>query len=59
MSTATHPEPEEIVDDHREVAEDTFTNAIGIVVPFASNDPETPKDIDSDPERDESSGIQK
>ena len=58
MGRRTSTEVEETVNEHGEVLEDTLTNVIGIEVPAVSNEPAAPKDVDPEPERDESSGIQ-
>jgi len=43
MSTETHIEPEEIVDDHVDVAKNALTDAIGVVVPGVSSGVSGPK----------------
>jgi hypothetical protein len=58
MGRRTSTEVEETVNEHGEVLEDTLTNVIGIEVPVVCNEPVPPKDVDPEPERDESSGIQ-
>ena len=58
MGRPTSAEPGKTVNEHGEVLEDTLTNVIGIEVPVVSNEPLPPKDVEPEPERDESSGIQ-
>jgi|HubBroStandDraft_4_1064222.scaffolds.fasta_scaffold739824_1 hypothetical protein len=50
MSTETHTEPEEIVDDDREVAEDALVDLGGIGVPCVSSEPSESEDSDKDEE---------
>jgi hypothetical protein len=38
VSSATHTEPEEIVDDHREVAEGALKEATGVGAPGVSSE---------------------
>ena len=50
-----HTSPEEIVDDHREVAENALTDAIGIVIPGVSSEPSETKNEKGEKEEKEKS----
>jgi hypothetical protein len=56
MSRATHTEPEEIIDDHREVAETALKYEIGILIPGVSSASSEPKEEKGEKEEENDKG---
>jgi hypothetical protein len=56
MSHGTHTEPEEIIDDHREVAETGLKYEIGILIPGVPSASSEPKEEKGEKEEEKGKG---